>query len=160
NKRDLKKIETIRADFFSALPEIRALCERALLENLQDKGIFQHLLSGMAAADGLLSLALLLTFGRDGCFKCNACDSKNDYVLFGDQIAIYAESDAPRADDRKLQDYKERAPSRADGFMVPLSNNESLDPRVTALLLFSNRAVNPEPALLLRNFLGTFHCSK
>ena len=49
---ELEKIESIRVDFFAALPSIRALCERSLLENLNDEGAVQHLLSGIAAADG------------------------------------------------------------------------------------------------------------
>jgi hypothetical protein len=50
---DLEKITAIKADFFSALPAIKALCERVALENLEDHNAIPHLLSGIAAVDGL-----------------------------------------------------------------------------------------------------------
>jgi hypothetical protein len=37
DESDLEKIRTIKREFVSTLPEIRALCERAFLENLQDE---------------------------------------------------------------------------------------------------------------------------
>jgi hypothetical protein len=160
NGRDLEKIESIRGDFFSALPAIRALCERVLLENLQDPDAIPYVLSGVAATDGLLDLAFLLSCGAEGHFRCSSCDWRYQYILFGDRVAIYADEDTPGAEDRGLQDYKERAPSRADGFIVPAKNSGAPDSRVTALLALADGAPNAKPGLLLRNFLGTFLCRR
>src|SRR5258708_6507458 len=92
---DLEPIRSIRADFFSCLPTIRAICERALLENLQDEDAVRCLLSGIAAADGLLGLARLLNLGPQGKFTCSSCNCGHEYILFGDRVAIYADEDAP-----------------------------------------------------------------
>jgi hypothetical protein len=50
NASDLEKIRSIKAEFHSALPAIRVLCERALHENLQDGEVVRYLLSGIAAS--------------------------------------------------------------------------------------------------------------
>src|SRR5262249_10930887 len=71
NAGDLRKILSIRAEFFSALPRIRALCKRAFLEHLDDEDAVRYLLSGIAAAEGLLSVARLLNSGADGLLKCS-----------------------------------------------------------------------------------------
>jgi hypothetical protein len=172
NADDLQVIQSIGAEFFSALPTIRALCERTLRENLQEENAARHLLSGIAAADGLLNVARLLDFGREGQFRCSSCDRGYEYILFGDRIAIYADDDAPptahrlpagesrAGESRMLCDFKEHAPSRADGFMVPAGDDAVLDLRAAALLSLADRAASPEPALLLRNFLGSFLCCK
>jgi hypothetical protein len=164
---DLKKIQSIKADFFSALPTIRAVCERALLENLQDKNAVSYLLSGIAAADGLLNLARLLNCRSEGRFKCPSCNWAYEYVQFDDRIAIYADEEQPplaaatgTGEDRVLRDFKEQAPSRSDGFMVPVGDSEAFDPRTAALLALADRAPSREPALLLRNFLGSFFCCR
>jgi hypothetical protein len=92
NAADLEKVKSIRAEFFSALPRIGALCERALLESLEDdRGVETYLLSGIAATEGLLGLSRLLNFGTEGWLKCAACDWDYQYVLYGDRIAIYAD---------------------------------------------------------------------
>jgi len=162
--RDLEKIESIRGDFFAALPTIRALCERSLLENLEDEHAPLYLLSGIAAADGLLSLAFLLTCGADGRFRCGSCDWEYEYRLFEDRMAIYAHEseghESTGAEDRVRMDYKDGAPSRADGFMVPVGNGQALGFAVLALLELADRASNPRPALLLRNFVGSLLCCK
>jgi hypothetical protein len=167
NAGDLEKIQSIGAEFFSALPNIRAVCERALLENLQDNNAFLYLLSGIAAADGLLDLARLLVYGSQGPFRCSSYDWEYEYILFEDQIAIYADENTPpiaptppASEGRALRDFKEHAPSRSDGFMVPAGDDEVFDPRVAALLSLADRAPSPEPALLLHNFLGSFLCCK
>jgi hypothetical protein len=164
---DLDKIRSIRANFFSSLPTIRATCERALLENLQDEDAVRCLLSGIAAADGILGLARLLNLGPQGQFGCSSCNCEHEYILFGDRVAIYTDEDEPPpADaaacgrDRALLDYKEHAPSRSDGFMVPVADGEALEGRATALLSLADRAQSPEPALLLRSFLGSFLCRR
>jgi hypothetical protein len=158
---DLEKILSIKAEFYSALPAIRALCERALLENLQEKGAIRYFLSGIAAADGLLGIARLLNDGDDGRFVCAFCGLAYEFIRFGERIAIYAE-DATRTsrEDKGLRDYREGAPSRADGFMTPIAENDILDARTTALLALAARAPNPEPALLVRHFAGTSLCCK
>jgi len=51
NAADLEKILSIKASFFSALPAIRALCERALLENEDAEAApSPYLLRGIAVA--------------------------------------------------------------------------------------------------------------
>jgi hypothetical protein len=75
-------------------------------------------------------------------------------MLFGERVAIYAD------DQRALRDYKDGAPSRSDGFIVPLGGGENTDTRITALLHLADQAASPKPALLLRNLLGTFQCCK
>jgi hypothetical protein len=151
---DLEKIGSIRADFFAALPAIRAVCERALLENLHEEFAVLSLLGGIAAADGLVDLACLFNFGADGRLQCSSCGGAYQYMLFGDRVAVYAD------DERALRDYNDSAPSRSDGFIVPVGSGESPDTRITALLRLADRAASTKPALLLRNFLGTFHCCK
>ncbi len=164
---DLEKVESIREDFFSALPTIRAVCERALLENLQDKYAVSYLLSGIAAADGLLDLARLLNSRSEGRFKCSSCNWGYEYMQFGDRIAIYADeggsamaaATAPE-EGHAFLDYKERVPSRSDGFMVPVGDSQAFDRQTAALLSLADRASSREPPLLLRNFLGTFLCCR
>ncbi|MFI4971227.1 MAG: hypothetical protein ACHP7H_00995 [Hyphomicrobiales bacterium] len=155
---DLTKIRSIQVDFFSALPMIRSVCEHALVENLDDKHAVSHMLCGIAAADGLLNLARLLNSGSDGQFTCSRCGCRYQYILFGDQVAIYVCEGYDEA--RSLRDFKERTPTRCDGFMTPTGENEILDARTVGLLSLAKRASSPEPALLLRSFLGSFRCCK
>jgi hypothetical protein len=163
DERDLEMIRTITREFFSALPAIRALCERALLENLQDEYDAQFLLGGVAAADGLYDLASILNSGTsgDGQFCCQFCDWRYEYALLNDRIAIYADEDGSHKEDRLLVDFKAGTPSRADGFLVAIAADARVtDGRTAALLALANRAASPKPALLLRNFLGRFKCCK
>ena len=168
NEGDLEKIQAIRLEFLRALPEIRALCQRSYQENLQDQDAVAYLLSGVAAADGLFDLAHLLNGGSEGGFKCSSCGWRYQYLLFDDGIAIYADEHATgvpysgtAGEDRGLQDFKDGAPSRSDGFILPIKEGDKvLGNRTKALLDLADRAPNPEPALLLRNFLGSFVCSK
>jgi hypothetical protein len=158
---DLDKILAIKADFFSALPAIRALCERALFENWE---VGCDLLSGIAAADGLLDIARLLQEGDqgEGRFRCSLCDWPYEFIRFGDRIAVYAEEmtrDAPTPDGPGL-DWKEGTPSRANGFMAPVTENDTVHPRIAALLALAAQAPGPEPSLLTRHFAGTFLCGK
>lgn len=167
NAGDLKKIRSIGADFISALPSIKDLCERALLENLENKHAALHLLGGIAAVDGLFDLAHLLKCGPGGELRCSFCNWHYHYILFGDRLALYADEQAPTmkprhiaGGDRAMRDHEEHAPSRADGFIMATAGNEVADPRIAALLSLANRIPNPEPALLLRHFLGSVHCRK
>jgi hypothetical protein len=165
NTRDLAKIQSIRAEFFASLPAIRALCEHTLLENRQDDDAVLYLLSGIAAADGLFDLASFLDYGSEGLFRCSACDWRYDYRLYGNRVAIYAEENPPASplmsiNSKTQSDYREQAPSSADGFIVPAADSQTFDPPTAALLSLSERAPSPAPALLLRNFLGSFRCCK
>jgi hypothetical protein len=74
NADDLAKVQAIKARFVASLPMIKAVCERALLENLQHEHTVQYLLSGAAAAGGVLSLARLLNYGAEGLLQCASCD--------------------------------------------------------------------------------------
>jgi hypothetical protein len=167
NAGDLEKILTIKAEFFAALPAIRAVCEHVLLEKTEEPEFFPYLLSGIAAADGLLDIARLLNYGDEGVFACTSCGWPYEFMRFGEQIAVYAEEECsglPRVrggqDDKSLCDYKEGAPSRADGFMTPMTENDVVDARIIALLSLAKRAPSPVPALLVRHFAGSFLCCK
>jgi len=161
---DLQKIRAIRDEFLVALRSIGALCERALLERLDDKDAVRYLLSGIAAADGLSSVARLLNSGDEGFCKCSACGWFYQYMRFGDRVAVYADTTmAPgrsAVDDRVLQDYKARAPSNADGFVSPADPDDVNDGRAARLVSLANRATSPEPGLLLRHFRGRIVCGK
>jgi hypothetical protein len=164
NADDLEKITSIKAEFFSALPSIRALCERSLLENVEDKEAVLYLPSGIAGADGLLSIARLLNYGDGGLFECASCGQNYEFIRFGERIAIYAEertrSAVRPADDKSNRDYKQGAPSRADGFMVPITESDVLDGRTATLLSLAKHSPSPEPILLLRHFAGSFVCCR
>ena len=153
NAADLEKILSIKASYFSALPAIRTLCERALLEN-EDAEAAPYLLSGIAAADGLLSIARLLHYGDEGWFTCPSCGAGYNFMLFDDHIAVYGDGDDGPSD------HKEGTPSRASGIMAPIGENGVLDVRITALLSAAERASRPDLALRVRHFAGTFRCSK
>jgi hypothetical protein len=164
NAGDLRRIRETRAEFLAALPSIGALCERALLECADDKHAVRYLLSGIAAADGLFSVGRLLNSGDQGLCKCSTCGWGYYYMRFGERIAIYAETTmAPgrsAVDDRVLQDYKAQAPSNADGFVSPVEPDHAHDVRATRLISLAAQATSPEPALLLRHFLGRMLCRK
>jgi len=59
-----------------------------------------------------------------------------------------------------LRDFKDGAPSRADGFMTPIAEHDILNARITALLSAAERAARPDLALRVRHFAGTFCCCK
>jgi hypothetical protein len=124
-----------------ALPALRALCERALLENRE---VDRYLLGGIVAADGLIGIARLLNHGCDGQFKCASCGWGYEFIRFGERIAVYADTlrGAPN-EDKGLRDFQDGAPSRADGFMTPITEGGVLDARVAELLALAKRAPNP-----------------
>lgn len=157
----------IKAQFVASLPMIKAVCERARLENLPDEHAVRYLLSGAAAAGGLLSAARLLNYGAEGLLQCASCHWTHEYILFGERIAVYAREgtasvvrgqDAGEA--RTLRDFKDGAPSRCDGFIAPARDDEVLEPRAAELLALAKRPPNQRSALLLRNFLGVIACCK
>ncbi len=158
---ELEKLCSIRQDFIAAFPEMRALCERALLENPDDGNAKLDLLSGVAAADGLHDLASVLSCGEEGWFRCPTCDWGYEYILFGDRVALYADEDKPGAGDKAVADYTDASPSRADGFMIPIEADGAVsDARAAALLDLAKRAASPQAVLLVRAFLGRFRCAK
>jgi hypothetical protein len=143
---DLEKISLIRADFLSAIPSIRAVCERAISEHLDNNVDVLHLLAGVAATHGFLDLAWLLDGGADGYFCCASCGRQYEYALSGDRVAVFTDDRLPLS-------------SRAAGFMTPIADAKALDASITALLWLAGQASSPEPVVLLRNFLGVFACS-
>ena len=158
---DLEKIRSIRQEFIAALPAIQALCERAFLENPQEEEAQLYLLSGIAAAGGLHNLASVLNCGEEGWFRCPSCDWGHEYILFGERVAIYAEPEKGGAGDRAVDDFKDGAPSRSDGFMFPADADVLIgEPRAAALLSLAERAASAKAALLTRAFLGRFRCCK
>jgi hypothetical protein len=158
---DLEKIRAIRQDFIAALPDIRSLCERALLENPQEEDSHPYLLSGIAAASGLRDLAGVLKCGEEGWFTCSSCDWGYEYILFGDRVAIYADPEAFGAEDKALADYNAGAPGNSDGFMIPVEASAVIaDDRAAALLNLAERAAGAKAVYLTRAFLGRFRCCK
>jgi hypothetical protein len=163
NADDLAKVQVIKLQFVASLPMIKAVCERALLENLRDEHAVRYLLSGAAAAGDLVSVARLLNYGAEGLLQCASCDWTHEYILFGDRIAVYAREAAAsvvRGKDRMMRDFKDGSPSRCDGFIAPAQDDEVLEPRAAELLALAKRAPDPRPAPLLRNFLSVFVCCK
>jgi hypothetical protein len=157
----------IKLQFVASLPMIKAVCERALLENLPDEHAVRYLLSGAAAAGGVLSVARLLNYGTEGRVQCASCHWTHEYVLFGDRIAVYARegtASVVRREDasvaRMLRDFKEGAPSRCDGLIAPARDDEVLEPCAAELLALAERAPSQRSSLLLRNFLGVLVCCK
>lgn len=168
DETDLIKIQAIRRDFLTALPQIRALCARAYLENLRDGDASNHLLSGVAAAEGLIDLAHLLEGGAESGFNCSFCGWGYESQQFGERVAFYADERPPDEtysrvpeSDRALLDYKDGLPSRADGFLSPVPGAEDLqDERAAGLLDLAMKSDDPRLPLLMRNYLGRFVCAK
>jgi hypothetical protein len=136
-------------------------------ESMDDDGLREGtrhllLLSGIAAAEGLPELALLLNQGDMGRLRCAACNSKFSYAPYGGRIAIYAEPppDTPSGSEPESLDFMEGVSSRADSFIVPAGRDDISDPRMRRLLDLADRSPYPEPGLLLRNFLGRIVCTK
>jgi hypothetical protein len=165
-RADMDRIKLIKVAFLSALPMVGEICERALLENLGNEHAIVPLLGGIAAAEGHTDLGNLLFQGKEGSLRCTHCSWGYVYVPFGNEIALYAkESPAPisaadgAADSRPLLDRKEATAARSDGFIVP-AGDEQIDPSIMRLLLLANRGPASQPAVLLRHFLGSFHCRR
>ncbi|MBR0777495.1 hypothetical protein JQ543_14275 [Bradyrhizobium diazoefficiens] len=158
---DMDRIRSIKAAFLASLPQVGAICTQALLENLDNENALTPLLGGIASVEGLVDLGRLLFSGSDGMLTCGDCDAPYQYILFGSRVAVYADDAAGssmRADSRPNLDFREGAASRADGFIVPIENE--LAPVTLRLLALADRAQTPQPAILLRNFLGSFRCSR
>jgi hypothetical protein len=172
NAADLEKIQSIRAEFISSIPSIGSLCERALLEHAADKDWALCLLAGIAACDGLWGVAPSLNSGVEGLLRCSACRWPYEYSLYGDRVAIYSESAAygealaagrstwVGETDRAVEDYKDGAPSRCDGFIIPARGDEASDSRTLKLLSLADRSTSAALGLLLRCFLGRIACCK
>src|SRR5215472_1370664 len=139
NAADLEKVLSIKTSFFSALPAIRALCERALLEN-EDAEAAPYFLSGIAAAEGLLSIARLLHDGDEGWFRCSSCGWDCGFKLFGERVVVYTED--------------------PEQVIAPIADHDILDACITALLSAAERAARPDLSLRVRHFAGTFCCCK
>jgi len=120
------------------------------------------LLSGIAAAEGLPALALLLNAGDKGWLRCAACSTRFSYTPRGGRIALYAEPppETPCGYEPQSLDFMEETSARADGFIAPAGRDDISDPRLQRLLDLADRSPYPEPGLLLRNFLGRIVCRK
>jgi hypothetical protein len=155
NAQDMDKIATIRADFWSALPRIGAICERAYLENKSTVA----LLGGVAAATGQIDVAELLYSGKEGALSCENCGAAYHYRLHDGRVAIYADEPPAsplnnKALDRLMLDHHAGTTSRADGFVTPVRDDD------TFTLLLAKRAETALPELLIRSFLGHIHCCR
>jgi hypothetical protein len=158
---DMDRIRSIKAAFLASLPRVGAIGTRAFLENPGNENALTSLLGGIAATEGLVELGRLLFSGQDGLLTCGHCGAPYQYGLFGHRVALYADDAAGsnmRADSRPMLDYREGAATRADGFIAPVEDR--LTPTTLRLLSLADRAQAPQPAVLLRNFLGSFHCTR
>jgi hypothetical protein len=167
NAGDMDKIAIIRADFWSALPRIGAMCERAYRENISTANVQTPLLGGVAATAGQIDIADLLYFGKEGVLSCANCRAIYQYVLHDDRVAIYADEPSPshlmagnKADDRLMRDYKAGTISHADGFVMPAQDHDTLMPFGTRLLELAKEAETTLPQVLVRSFLGRIHCCR
>jgi hypothetical protein len=165
-KHELEQFSAIRDSFIALLPEIGSLCERTFHEHLDDEYIPRYLLSGVAATENLSELAGLLDSGEDGSFRCAACGTSIDYIMFGDLMALYFEnSDGgpahTREADRAMLDWQEGEAKRADGMIKAFDDrDEQRAPLIDKLISLAQQAENPDLELLLRNFLGEFRCAE
>ena len=158
---DMDRIRSIKADFLCSLPRLSQICEQAFLDNLRNESALTPLLGGLASAEGQLELGALLFSGTDGPLTCAHCGAGYQYILFGNRVALYADDVAGssmHADSPPNLDFREGAPSRADGFIVPVKDR--LTPTTLRLLALADRAQAARPAALLRNFLGSFRCRR
>lgn len=163
-RADLGTIDEIRLEFLSSLSTVSKTCERALLENPERENVVMPLLGGIAAAEGHRDLSHLFFQAQEGWLKCARCGLDYQYALLGGQVALYAEerSSIPAAgiDQRPLLDMKEGTASRSDGIMTPIIDGKGLVASIGRLILLADRAQSRVPAVLLRNFLGSFHCRR
>jgi hypothetical protein len=166
--RDLNRIATIRAEFWSALPLIAAICERAYLESTATAGIQPALLGGVAAATGQIDVAGLLYSGNEGTLSCAHCGAIYQYICDGSRVAIYADvpsssSHLPtdsEAAHRLMLDYRAGTMAHADGFVMPVPDDDPATPAGERLLFLAKRAQTSLPDVLLRNFLGSIQCCR
>lgn len=168
NDEDLAVIQEIEDEFLSSLSDIKVLCEKAYLENLCDEHAPLHLLAGVASASGLQALGALCKSGESGWFKCSECGWRYEYQGFDGQLAYYAEDHPPGEtyvinpnEDSALLDFKECAPNRADGLVIPLNtSNELIDEKKRHLLQLAQEASDRTTSFLMQCFMGKFHCVK
>lgn len=73
------------AAFATALPRIAELNTRAYKMEPS-----HYYASGVAAALGHIELACWLYWGENGGFLCPSCEQDNQWLMFGDIIAVYA----------------------------------------------------------------------
>jgi hypothetical protein len=163
---ELQKFVAIRDEFIALLPAIRSVCELAFHEHAGDEHIPGYLLSGLAATERLTELAGLLESGEDGCFTCRACSAEIDYIVIGDSMALYFQTNESEVAgvqnaDRALLDWQDGAARRADSLVIAFDDqNDESTPSVDKLITLAQQAENPKLESLLRNFLGKFTCSQ
>lgn len=123
-----------------------------------------HFLCGIAAALGATRLARFFDSGDEGGFVCKACGWHHEYAVYNEKMAVYASPVAPGAyrdfvgDDAALLDYREGAPNRADGFVVP--SNQFLGLAAQRILRLVTEAEDTENTRRLSHFLGSYACTK
>lgn len=166
-RADIVRIKAIRNDFLSALPQVARTCERAFLEASHGESGLVPLLGGVAAAERHCGVADLLFHEEGSSLRCTHCGWRYQYLLFGNQMALYADAHPASItpvgafpDNALRLDLKEKAASRHDSLVIPATDNDTLAPALTRLLLLAERAPGPRPAVLLRNILGSFHCRR
>lgn len=161
---DLSAIDEIRREFLSSLSMVSKTCERALLEEPERQSVVMPLLGGIAAAEGHRDLGHLFFQGQEGWLKCRRCGLNHQFALLGDQVALYADqrSSIPAAgiDQRPLLDMKEGKASRSDGVMMPVNESRELAPSIARLIRLADRVQARPASVLLRHFLGSFHCRR
>ncbi|WP_346912230.1 hypothetical protein [uncultured Roseibium sp.] len=165
SEADLQKIARIGRAFLEAQDAIAELCRQAY-ENAEDPDEGRYFLSGAIAAMGDRNLARLLESGDEGSFECGNCAWQHEYIIFGRRMACYASPVEPCGtkarvpeDDRAMLDYREGAPTRADGFVLACEGIANERPGGRALQFVESKG-DAENEHRLRLFMGRYLCRK
>lgn len=164
NADDLNRIHKIRDAFFQALPKIADLCADVALSAAPDWA--RYALEGVAASMGDRRLAELLNYGFEGSFSCKSCSSQYEYIVFGNQMAFY---EMPEVNANGIRyhdgaefsqlDYRDGAPNRAAGFVVPW-NGEARTKAAEQIAQLLQEKGDTKTEALLDWFTGSFVCAK
>lgn len=166
-ERAADEIAQVRQAFFRSLPEIRSICEQAFLENLVYADEAQCWLLGVAAADGLISLARGLENGETGWVECVHCDAHYGYSEIRELWGLYHRVVSSRGAivitslEQEHRDWRDGAPNNANSVVQPDPEPaDHDDSRIRALVALARKSPTPRLLKRLKNLLGTFACSE
>lgn len=127
--------------FDACRPDIARICIDAFSADP-----FCYFASGLAACESHIDLALWLAAPECGGFLCPVCGSDNEWLLFGDDLAVYAGQ-------YSLDDWRAGTPETAHG----IARKSPEPPEVTHLRA---RLGPPDPSTnaLLVNYRATATC--
>ncbi len=161
---ELEKIAQVAREFAAAHPRIAEVCANAYLAS-SDDGSLSTFLMGIAAARGLLASARLLETPAEAHFSCPDCGTAYLWHRFDKRIAYYLEPDhngnfnfQNPIEDRDFLDWQDGAPSRQDGFVVPLSNTKALSDVEQDLWDLAVERKDSDCPFYLAHIFGSFDC--